>query len=176
MLRKLLVSLSLVLLATAAAAPASMAQDKVEGTMDLIRNECYGVSHDANVFPWSGTVDVDGDVYDIVFWSVGGGLPPGLQTPETARAFNEVWAAYDGLEVAFDDECAVATFEGDLVLWGLNAGLSDLEASTYSATGIVMDGVGAFDGLAGAAMAMDGTITFTEEGAPASAPGMLEIG
>ena len=175
MLRKLLLSLSMVLIAVLAVAPATMAQDKLEGTMDLARNECYDVSHGEGVFSWSGTVDFDGDVYDVVFWSVGGGLPLGYAPAEGFGPFNEVWAVYDGLEVAFDDDCEVATFEGDPILWGLNAGLVDTETMGYAATGLVTGAHGAFDGLVGNDMAMNGTIVTADDGAR-TAPGTLVIG
>ena len=69
--------------------------------------------------------------------------------PESVRPFREVWAVYDGLEVAFDDECALATFEGAPIMWGLNAGRTNAETMEYAATGIVMEALGAFDGVLG---------------------------
>ena len=175
MLRKLLLSLSLVLMAVLAVAPATLAQDKLEGTMDLARNECYDVPHGEGVFPWSGTVDFDGEVYDIVFWSVGGGLPLGYAPAEGYGPFNEVWAVYDGLELSFDDACEITTFEGDPLLWGLNAGLVDTETMGYAATGLVIEAVGAFDGLAGSDMVMNGAIV-TADDETRTAPGTLVIG
>lgn len=175
MLRKLTTSVSLVLLAALAVAPATTAQDRVEGTMDLAWNECYLVSQTPDNFPWFGTADFDGDAYDIVFWSVGGGLPLGQVAPDPFRPFREVWAVYDGLEVAFDDECALATFEGAPIMWGLNAGRTNTETMEYAATGIVMEALGDFDGLAGSDMAMAGQIEQVD-GENQAAPGILQIG
>ena len=175
MLRKLTIGVSLLLLAALAVAPATTAQDRVEGTMDLAWNECYPVSHTPDNYPWFGTVDFDGDAYDIVFWSVGGGLPLGQVAPESSRPFREVWAVYDGLEVAFDDECALATFEGAPIMWGLNAGQTNTETMEYAATGVVMEALGGFDGLAGSGMAMSGQVE-QEDGENQAAPGTLLIG
>ena len=175
MMRKFVLSLSLMLMAVLATAPATMAQDRLEGTMELDRNECYDVSHGDGVFSWSGTVDFEGDVYDIVFWSVGGGLPLGYAPAEGYGPFNEVWAAYDGLEVAFDEACQIASFEGDPVLWGVNAGLVDTESMDYAATGVVIGAQDAFDGHAGSDMAMEGAIV-TAEDETRTAPGVLLIG
>ena len=175
MRRILVFSLSLALVAALAVAPATTAQEKLEGTMDLTRTECYDLPHGEGVYPWSGTVDFDGDVYDIVFWSVGGGLPLGYAPAEGFGPFREVWAVYEGVDVAFDDACEIATFEGDPVMWGLNAGLVDTETMDYSATGVVIEAAGAFSGLGGSDMAMNGAIVSAEDGTR-TAPGTLEIG
>ena len=175
MMRKLPTSMALALGAALGIAPATTAQGQVEGTMDLAWIDCYLVSLTPDNFPWFGTVDFDGDAYDIVFWSVGGGLPLGQVAPESIKPFREVWAVYDGLEVAFDDECALATFEGTPIMWGLNAGRTDTETMEYAATGIVMEALGAFDGLAGSDMAMSGQIE-QENGENQAAPGVLRIG
>ncbi|MGD8486709.1 MAG: hypothetical protein PVH07_08740, partial [Chloroflexota bacterium] len=77
MIRKFAMSLSLVLLAVLAVAPATTAQDRLEGTMDLTWNECYPGAPSLEVPDWVGTVDFDGDVYDIIFFNVRPGYPPG---------------------------------------------------------------------------------------------------
>lgn len=175
MIRNLPISLVAVLIAIMAVAPAAIAQDGLKGTMDLARNECYDVSHGDGVYSWSGTVDFDGDVYDVVFWSVGGGLPLGYAPADGYGPFNEVWAVYDGLDVAFDADCEVATFEGDPVLWGVNAGLVDTETMGYAATGLVIEAAGPFDGHGGSAMAMEGAIVVADDDTR-TAPGTLLIG
>jgi hypothetical protein len=176
MIRKLTLSLSLVLLAILAVAPATTAQDRLEGTMDLAWNECYPGAPSLEVPDWVGIVDFDGDVYDIIFFNVRPGYPPGHEPDEGYNPFIEAWAVYDGLELAFDDECAMQTLEGNLVMWGHDSGRTNRETKEYAGTGYVLEAAEAFDGLAGSGMAMSGTVLFDEEGAPVSAPGVLEIG
>jgi|GEM_PF-1573423 len=176
MLRKSLMSASLALMAVLAVAPATMAQDKLEGTMNLAWNECYPGAPNLEVPDWVGTVDFDGDVYDIIFFNVRPGWPPGHVPAEGFNPFIEVWAVYDGLELVFDDECAMETLQGNLVMWGHDAGRTNKETKEYAATGYVLEALEAFDGLAGSGMAMSGTVLFTEEGAPSTAPGILQIG
>lgn len=167
---------SLVLPAILATAPGTMAQDKIEGTMDLSWNECYPGAPNLEVPDWVGTVDFDGDVYDIIFFNVRPGFPPGFTPAEEYGPFIEVWAVYDGLELVFDDECAMQTLEGDLVMWGHDAGRTDRGTMEYAARGNVLTAVETFDGLAGSEMAMSGTVVLTDEGAPQTAPGTLVIG
>lgn len=176
MLRKFTLSLSLVLMAVLAATPAAMAQDKVEGTMDLAWNECYPGAPSLEVPDWVGTVDFDGDVYDIIFFNVRPGYPPGHVPNDGYNPFIEAWAVYDGLELVFDEECAMQKLEGDLVIWGHDSGRTDKESKEYAATGYVLDALGGFEGLAGSGMAMSGTVLFTPDGAPSTAPGILQIG
>jgi hypothetical protein len=166
-------SASLALGLTLLAVPAT-AQDKLAGTMDLSWNGCWTGPNEA-IPDWTGTIDIDGDVYDMLFWNVGTGWPPG-QTPEAPyAAFNEIWAIYDGLELAFDDECAVETFEGDLVLWGHDAGLLDTETAGYEMTGTVTQAFGDFADLTDGSVTMGGTVVFDEEGNPLTAPGEFAI-
>jgi hypothetical protein len=174
MLRKLLLSLSLVLMALLATAPAAMAS-KAVGNVDLAWNDCWQGPSD-EVPDWVGTVDIDGSVYDMVFFNLGDGRPPQQDAPEGHGAFIEIWAVYDGLELAYDDACAPLTYEGDLVMWGHDAGLSDREAQAYSMTGAVVEAFGDHADLAGESMFMSGTFTLTDEGAPLTAPGVIEIG
>jgi hypothetical protein len=176
MLRKSLLSLSLPLIAALAVAPAAMAQDKVEGTMDLAWNRCYPGAPSLEVPDWVGTVDFGGDVYDIIFFNVRPGYPAGHVPDEGYNPFIEAWAVYEGLELLFDDECAMTKLEGDLVMWGHDSGRTDKETKGYAATGYVLEALEGFDGLAGSEMAMSGTVLFDPEGAPESAPGILQIG
>ena len=171
---KLALILSLVLMAVLAVAPATAAEDKVQGTFDLTFNACYEAPGE-EIPDWIGTIDIDGDAYDMLFFKVGTGRPPNHPAAEGTGAFNEIWAVYDGLELVFDEECAVETFDGDLVLWGLDHGTSDRVAATYAMTGAVMEAVGPFDGLAGKEVSMSGTFFENEEGVM-QAPGVLEIG
>lgn len=175
MLRKLVLGLSLVLMAVLAAAPAAMAEDKVTGEFDLAWNACFEAPGD-EVPDWIGTIDLDGDAYDMVFFNLGEGRPPNQDLPEGSGAFIEVWAVYDGLEIAYDEECATETYDGDLVMWGHDAGVSDYDAQQYAMTGMVVEAFGDYADLAGSDVAMSGTFTLTEDGAPLTAPGVLEIG
>ena len=174
MLRKLPMSLALALTAALAAAPATMAENKVAGPMDLAFNACWaGPSEEMP--DWIGTIDFDGDVYDAIFYNVGTGWPAGHAPEAPYAAFNEIWAVYDGLELAFDDECAIETLEGDLVMWGHDAGLLDTIASAFEMTGTVMEAVGEFDGLVGKTVSMSGVVELSDEGAPLAAPGEFAI-
>ena len=176
MLRKPTLSLSLVLMAVLAVAPATMAQDKVTGEFDLDFNGCFAGSGD-EVPVWVGTIDIDGDVNDMVFFNLGDGRPPLSQDPrKESGAFIEIWAIYDGLGIAFDEECALESFEGDLVMWGHDAGLSQYDAQEYAMTGYVAEAFGDYADLAGKDVAMSGTFSVDEEGNPLTAPGVLEIG
>lgn len=173
MLRKLAPILSLVLMAVLAAAPAATAEDKTEGAFDLVWNACYEGPGE-EIPDWIGTIDFDGDVYDMVFFNVGSGRPPNHKVEAPLGSFNEIWAVYDGLELVFDEECAVETFEGDLVLWGLDRGMSNADLAEYQMIGTVEEAVGDFDGLAGKNVSMSGT--FYQEDEKTYAPGVLEIG
>lgn len=177
MLRKLALSPSLVLMAVLVVAPAAMAEDKVKGEFDLAWNGCFEGPND-EVPDWIGTIDLDGDVYDMVFFNLGDGRPPNQDLPEGSGAFIEIWAVYDGLELAYDEECATETYEGDLVMWGHDAGVSDRVAKEYAMTGTVAEAFGDYADLAGQPVAMSGTFTLTDDDPPGplTAPGVLEIG
>jgi hypothetical protein len=126
MLRKLVIGLSLVLMSVLSAAPVVTAQDQVSGTMDLTWNSCWEAPSEA-VPDWIGTIDMDGDVYDMLFFNVGSGRPPDTALAEHLVPFNEMWAIYRDLEVSVDADCALQKLEGDLVLWGHDHGISDLD-------------------------------------------------
>ena len=181
MLRKLAPMLSLVLMAVLAIAPAATAQDKVEGTMDLTWNDCYTGPGEA-VPDWIGTIDIGGDVYDMLFFNVGTGRPPNHALEAPHGSFNEIWAIYDGLELVQDPACAAEGFEGDavqkldgeLVLWGHDAGTGNDETATYEMSGTVMEAFGDFDGLAGSTVSMSGTF-FLDPDEVLKAPGAFAI-
>ena len=98
-------------------------------------------------------------MYDMVFFNIGDGRPPMQDPPEGHGAFIEIWAVYDGLELAYDDACTPVTYEGDLVLWGHDAGISDREAQQYSMTGSVVEAFGDYAELAGEDQVVGGTAT-----------------
>ena len=174
MLRKLPLGLAPAVVAAVALAPAATAESMATGEFDLTWNDCF-TQPGEEIPDWIGTIDFDGDVYDMVFFNVGNGAPPNYPIPEGTGMFNEVWAVYDGLDIAFDEACALQTYEGDLVLWGLDHGTADETAAAYEMTGEVMEAVGPFEGLAGESLYMSGTFFATEDGVT-KAPGTLEIG
>lgn len=174
MLRKLLLSLSLVLMAVLAVAPATMAQDKVTGDVSLTWNDCWAQPGD-EVPDWIGTIELDGNAYDMVFFNLGDGRPPNADLAEPLGAFIEIWAVYDGLEIAFDEACAVESYQGDLVMWGHDAGVSDHGASEYAMTGSVVEAIGDYADLAGQPLFMSGTF-FENDAGVMEAPGVVEIG
>jgi len=169
-------SVSLVLMAGLAAAPATMAQDNVTGEFALDFNGCFKGPGD-EIPVWVGTIDIDGDVNDMAFFNLGDGRPPLSQDPpEGSGAFIEIWTVYDGLEIAYDEECVPLTWEGDLVMWGHDAGLSQYDAQEYAMTGTVVEAFGDYADLAGKDVVMSGTFSVDEEGNPSTAPGVIEIG
>ncbi len=174
MLRKLALILSSVLVAVLAVAPVATAESKAEGAFDLLWNDCYAEPGE-EIPDWIGTIDFRGDVYDMLFFNVGAGRPPNHPPAEGTAAFNEVWAVYDGLKLVFDEACAVETFDGELVLWGLDYGTADLEAATYEMVGPVREATGPFDGLAGEEVSMSGSFYVNDDGVE-QAPGTLQIG
>jgi hypothetical protein len=177
MLRTLTLNPALVLMAVLAAAPATMAQDDVTGEFDLDFNGCWPGAASDEVPIWVGTIDIDGDVNDMAFFNLGDGRPPLSQDPpEGSGAFIEIWAVYDGLQVAYDEECAPLTWEGSLVMWGHDAGLSQYDAQEYAMTGTVLEAFGDYADLAGKDVVMSGTFTVDDEGNPLTAPGVIEIG
>ena len=177
MLRKLPMSLALALTAALVAAPTAMAEGKVAGPMDLAFNECWLQSGPGEEIPdWVGTIYLDGKAYDATFYNVGTGWPAGHAPDPPFMAFNEIWAVYDGLELVFDDECAIETLEGDLVMWGHDAGLLDTETAEFEMTGTVMGAIGDFEGHLGDSVHMSGTVLYSDEGVPQSAPGEFILG
>jgi len=172
MLHKSVLSFALAMTAVLALAPATMAQDQVTGDFELDWNACWAGPGD-EVPDWVGTVDIDGTAYDMVFFNLGDGSPPGH---DRDGSFIEIWAIYDGLQLDFDADCAAVTYAGDLAMWGHDAGISDFEAKSYSMTGSVVEGFGDYADLTGESVAMQGTFTLDPDGNPLTAPGVIEIG
>lgn len=178
MLRMLSMSLSLVLLAASALAPAAVAQGRVTGSMDLKWNTCYGAPPSEEIPDWIGTVDIDGAVYDMLFFNVGTGHPPTDRVAAPELTVHELWAIYDGLELVFDEECAVETFKGDVVMWGNDYGGANFAVSPdYHMAGTVLKAFGDFADLVGRPIEVSGVVEFdAESGAPTGAPGEIVIG
>lgn len=175
MLRRLAVGCSLMLVAAFALAPTAMAQEKVTGEFQLDWNSCWSAPGD-EVPDWVGSIDFDGDVHDMVFFNLGDGRPPGQDLAEGSGGFIEIWAVYDGLDITYDDACVPQTYEGDLVMWGHDAGISHYDAKEYAMSGTVVEAFGDYADLAGSPVVMSGAFTTDDTGAPLTAPGVLEIG
>lgn len=174
MLRRLSIALSLTLVAVLAIAPATLAEGTLTGEMNLKWNACYGAPPSEEVPDWIGTVEFEDVVYDILFFNVGTGRPPTLPPLEPPMmSASEIWAIYDGLELVFDDECAIETFEGDLVLWGHDYGAATLP--DFVLNGTVIEASDDFADYAGRDVTISGTVELTEEGAPSAAPGEFVI-
>lgn len=177
MRRMLLLSPALVLIAVLALAPVAVGQDKLSGPMDLQWNACYGAPPSEEIPDWIGTVELDGKVYDVLFFNVGTGRPPTDRVEAPEMTAHELWAIYDGLELVFDEECAVQTFEGSAVMLGHDYGRANFaEGPDYRLTGTVLEASGDFADLVGQPMEVNGIIEFSDEGAPTAAPGELVIG
>ena len=51
----------------------------------------------------------------MLFFNVGTGRPPNHAQEAPKGSFNEIWAIYDALELAYDADCADPAFEGEVV-------------------------------------------------------------
>lgn len=177
MRRMLLLSPAPVLVAVLALAPVAVGQDRLSGPMDLQWNACYGAPPSEEIPDWIGTVELDGKVYDVLFFNVGTGRPPTDRVAEPQLSVHELWVLYDGLELVFDEECALQTFEGSAVMWGHDYGGANFaEGPEFHMAGTVLEAFGEFADLVGSPMEVSGIVEFTEEGAPSGAPGELTIG
>ena len=178
MLRRLTLTMALALVATLALAPVAMAQGKISGPMDLTWNPCYGAPPSEEMPDWIGTVELDGNTYDVLFFNVGVGRPPTEPVAETVVSASEIWALYDGLDLTFDEECAISTFDGDAVMWGHDYGLMDLAVGPeFVLRGWVIEADDDFADLVGEDVVISGTVEMDPEtGAPLAAPGEFVVG
>lgn len=174
MLRKLAAMLSLTLMAVLVAVPSTSAQDKTEGTFDLVFNDCAVIPSET-IPDWIGTAEIDGNVHDMLFFNLGIGRPPGQALEAPLGSFIEVWAIYDGVEVVFDEDCAMEKLEGDLLLWGHDYGVGDGDAAEFAMTGTVVEAFGEYADLAGSDIEMSGTFYVNDDGRD-QAPGVFTIG
>ena len=172
---KFTLSLSLALSAVVATAPMALAENEVTGSMDLKWNTCYGVPPSEDMPDWIGTVDIDGKSYDVLFFNVGSGRPPTDRVEEPEMSVHELWAIYDGLDLTFDEDCAIETFEGDALMWGHDYGVANFaETLDYHMAGTVLEAFGDFADLAGHPMQVNGTVVMGEAG-PEGAPGTFTV-
>ena len=178
MRRKLALGPALILVAVLTIAPATLAQDRLSGPMDLSWNPCYGAPPSEEIPDWIGTVALDGKVYDLLFFNVGTGRPPTDRVEAPELSVHELWVLYDGLELVFDEECALQTFEGSAVMWGHDYGLANFaEGPEFYMAGTVLEASGDFADLVGSPMEVSGVLEVdAETGAPTGAPGELSIG
>ena len=175
MMRRSLMSLALAAAAALVVTPVAMAETSLSGEMDLKWNTCYGAPPSEEIPDWIGTVELDGNLYDMLFFNVGTGRPPTDRVEEPELSVHELWAIYDGLELTFDDECAVETFEGDVVMWGHDYGVANFaETLDYHMAGTVLEAFGDFADLAGHPMQVNGTVVMGEAG-PEGAPGTFTV-
>jgi hypothetical protein len=149
---------------------------QVGGPYELRRNACYDAFPSTEVPDWIGTVELEGRTLDLLFFNVGSGRPPTEPLEEPAFSVNEIWAIYDGLELTFDEDCAVKTFEGSALLWGHDYGVADFtESPDYLLGGLVREARGVFADLAGRRIEFRGSVVMGEAG-PESSPGEVAIG
>jgi len=173
MLRKLPLLLAPALVAMLAIAPTATAQDKTEGTFDLIFSECAVIPSET-IPDWTGTAEIDGNVHDMAFFNLGIGRPPGHALEAPYGSFMEVWAIYDGLEVVFDEECELQSLDGELLFWGHDYGTGNDDEAVFQMTGEVIEAYGDYAELAGRPIEMNGT--FYEQDERLYAPGVFTIG
>ena len=181
MKKKLFVVLSLtVVLSLIMVAPVS-ADPPMRGTMELTFN--LGPNPDCPDIAWLGTIEIDGNLYDMAFVPVGTGKPFDSDPSTSVHFFEEIWTIYelgtfdyefteiDGVDVLTicNDEFAVP------VLSGHDSGTTSLKASRYRMKGEVDYADGPFAGLEGHKVHMSGTVEWYPFGAPHFAPGDFRL-
>ncbi len=102
---------------------------------------------------------------------------PFVSDPSTSvHFFEETWKIYSKLELGFDENGVLTEFvEGPVVLWGYDAGITNLVNSKYHMTGSVEGAADPFEEWVGRSVFMSGDIEWYDFGAPQYAPGTLRI-
>jgi len=127
---------------------------------------------------WVGTITINGEEYGMAFFNIGTGKPFDLQNNGSPLFFEEVWVIYDvgDYDFAFDENGVLTKFEfGDIVLWGYDAGLTNLKNSIYHMVGNVEEANDPFSNWIGRSVHMSGDIIWYPFGAPYQAPGIFRI-
>jgi hypothetical protein len=176
------------------------AKKPLYGTMDLEFNLGHPGAQ-AEIPDWVGTVTINGKEYGMLFWAIGNGKsfigdPPGLKV----HFFEEIWAIYDlssygdppggfGFRdlIPSDDPSDWSYWlpcnsPPELVLFGGDQGITNLQNSKYHMNGNVEGAFGDFEDWQGRNVHMSGDIVWqtleTPEGpviAPYQAPGTFRI-
>ena len=182
MKKKLLLVLSLtVVLSLIMVAPVS-ADPPTRGSMELTFN--LGPNPDCPDIAWLGTIEINGDLYDMAFFPIGTGKPFDSDPSTSVHFFEEIWTIYE--LGTFDYEFVetpegvhvLATCDASLavpVLSGHDVGTTSLKASRYRMNGAVDFADGPFAGMEGHKVHMSGTVEWYPFGAPHYAPGDFRL-
>ena len=171
----MVVALSLVSLAPATA------KKPLVGDMELEFNLNFDTTWPCNHITWAGTVDFDGDMYEMIF------IPTDAKDVGNAHHFWEDWLIYpydpqNPLFVwgDFEPRVLVACDPGEVspVLWGTDKGVSSPN-SKYRMNGTIDGAEPPFEDWLGRNVHMSGTIEWYDDvalpwfGAPHYAPGVF---
>lgn len=180
---------SLLLLAmafTLALLPAGMIQAKkpLIGAMDLEFNLGWPEPQ-AEIPDWVGTITIDEKEYGMLFFCTGSGKAFDDNLKGKVHFFEEIWAIYD---TDFDLTSLIPSSSAtdweywlpsndpeELVLWGYDAGQTNIQTSKYHMTGNVEEALGDFLMWEGRNVYMSGVIEWLAPGVPLYAPGTLRI-
>jgi hypothetical protein len=140
------------------------AKKPLVGIMDL---ELILVPHPKGLITWEGTIELDGESYDMRFYFIGPGIPRDGATGKAGH-FGEIWEIYDGSP-------------DNLILWGFDKGVTnqkkDLSHWQYRMNGNVEYAASGWEVYLGRNVHMSGIITWY--GPPATpgsiAPGVFRI-
>jgi hypothetical protein len=145
-----------VLLSSLSVAPVG-AKAPLTGEMDLqINLQWSGPSESVPV--WSGTIEIRGETYGMVFFAIGSGKPFDGDPNTTVHFFEEIWKIYDR-PVELDENGVLLQPDEGVLLWGYDSGVTNLVNSTYRMNGGVEEAAEAFDEWVGRNVHMSGAVT-----------------
>lgn len=174
-MRRLLWLLVAALTLTMVVATPATAKKPVVGEMDLEFNLLYDGSTDLSIPTWVGTITFDDDEYGMAFFPTGSGKPFDTDPNLNVHFFEEVWVVYETLDSEFDNGALVKFEPGDVVLQGVDSGITNITASKYHMTGTVDIAEGPFEAWEGRKVYMRGSIDWYEFGAPHFGPGIFRL-
>jgi hypothetical protein len=177
------------LLAFVSITPA-LAKKPLIGYMNLEFNLAWlpalgGPGYQKVVPDWVGEITIGEKTYGMLFFAFETGKPFDDPTGNSNRLFfGEIWAIYDVSKDEFPDipnnnfddwdDWNPETCE-DCVMYGYDAGLTNLANSKYHMGGYVIYANGDFAGWEGRRVHMSGLIEWYPNGAPYKAPGILRL-
>ncbi len=164
-------SLAVVLTLVLQPAIPAQADQPLYGDMDLEFNLGWP-GPNTTVPVWIGTVMIDGSQYGMVFFNVGSGKPFVDRVQGNVAFFGEIWVIYDWITFNFDTQ---EFLHGEVLLWGVDEGVTTRANSKYRMNGSVEGAFGIFEQWDGRNVHMSGTIEFYPFGAPHFAPGVFRI-
>ena len=178
MFRKLPIMLVLVLAAMLAAVPATVASNRLNGSMDLEFNQAWP-GPQLLVPDWVGTLTVGSTDYNMAFFAFGNGKPFDSH-PATSSAyfFEEIWKVYESPAFAIDGSGNLVILDPDpvVLMSGYDRGLTNLKNSKFHGNGSVEGAAFRFEEWVGRSVHMRGVIDkWYPFGAPQHAFGPFRI-